>query len=497
MKRVVVVGGGIGGLTAAALLGAAGHRVTLLEATDQLGGKSRRIILAGQMLDTGPSMVTFPDVWAELLNRFDGLRCTAEGRHHPGSESASRTTGSSSTSASGAEQISGLEFERLPDVGTYYWHGSEVTLPVPLGHPWHGAWARFEAEHGGLGPDITRLLTAPPLNRRSFPALGRLGQTYGRRLTTRSYLDGLDWMPGGLREIIAIHTLNAGVGPSRTPALYASMPAVMAHDGVFVPRGGVNEMVGALHRLGEEVGVAFHTEEPVVSISSHRVVTGRAAYPADIVVSGIDAQRLGGLLAGGRTPKVPRRMSCSAVGIYAVLDPALPAGTPRHSVLVPDQPAALYAALEARKEPAETMAFANYYPAHTVNGNDAATLALLLTAPANGKLYTLRDPFVVRELERATRALMLDRPLESHFAETTILDPAYFATNGSSRGALYGAVRPMWMSGPFHNPPHRSLLRPWLWRVGASVHPGGGLPAVMGGAIMATEKLLSHLKSRK
>ena len=62
MKRVVVIGGGIGGLAAAALLGRAGHRVTLLEAAPRLGGKSRRIELDGQRVDTGPAIVTFPGV---------------------------------------------------------------------------------------------------------------------------------------------------------------------------------------------------------------------------------------------------------------------------------------------------------------------------------------------------------------------------------------------------------------------------------------------------
>ena len=62
----------------------------------------------------------------------------------------------------------------------------------------------------------------------------------------------------------------------------------------------------------------------------------------------------------------------------------------------------LYADLEAGTEPEQTMAFANHYPAHAGHPNSAATLALLLTAPANGKAYTLEDPFVARELERAT-----------------------------------------------------------------------------------------------
>ncbi|MFI7580188.1 FAD-dependent oxidoreductase [Kocuria kalidii] len=479
MSRVVVVGGGIGGLTSAALLGHAGHRVTLLEAAEHLGGKSRRIEAAGQRLDTGPSLFTFPGVWEELLRRLDRPR--AGGGVRPGA------------GARRAEETAGLELERLDEVGTYYYRGTRCELPVPPGHPWHAAWARFEAEHGGLGPDITRLLTTDVLDRAAHPALGRLGRLYGRRLTTRDYLDSLTWMPEGLREVIAIHTLNAGVGPARTPALYASMPAVMAHDGVWIPRGGVYELVEALRRLAEDAGVELRTGEPVRSVTRRHVVTDRGTYPADAVVSGIDAHRLDGLL-GGRAPRSPRRLSCSAVAVYAVLDAELPPGTPRHGVLLPDRPADLYADLEAGTEPEQTMAFANHYPAHGVYPNGAATLALLLTVPANGRSYTLEDPFVARELERTAQVLGLPEPLRDRFRSVRILDPAYFAAHGSEGGALYGAVRPSWRSGPFHAPAHTSPLRPWLWRVGASVHPGGGLPAVLGGAMISTGKLLQRLR---
>src|SRR5215218_7545330 len=52
MSRVVVVGGGIAGLTAAYLLGA-DHEVVLLEASPSLGGKLRGADVAGVRVDVG------------------------------------------------------------------------------------------------------------------------------------------------------------------------------------------------------------------------------------------------------------------------------------------------------------------------------------------------------------------------------------------------------------------------------------------------------------
>jgi phytoene desaturase len=470
VKRVIVVGGGIGGLAAAALLGRAGHIVTLLEASGWLGGKSRRIELDGQRIDTGPAIVTFPGVWEEYLRRWDGLA----GRDGE------------------APEIADLRLKRLPEVGTYHHGGAVCSLPVPEGHPWREAWERFVGVHGGLGPEITRLLTTDWHEPELRPALVRLLRLYGTRPTTRSYLDSLGWLPERLREILAIHTLNAGIGPSRTPALYASMPAVMATEGVWVPEGGVYEIARALERLARSSGVELKTGEPVHKIRPGKVFTSDEQYTADAVVSGLDPERLSRLLEGGRK-RPAGKLSCSGIAIYAAIKGELPASLSTHGVVLPSDPAALYASLEAVEEPDETMAFVDYYRPGEPYPNRGHVLALGLTAPANGREYGLEDAFVAREVERVSRVIGLPKPATEYFGEHEILHPRYFGAWGSAGGALYGAVKPFWMTGPLHRPRYSDRKRPWLWRVGASVHPGGGIPAVLGGAMISSSRLLGFL----
>lgn len=94
-RRVAVIGGGLGGLSAAGELARLGHRVTLFEGSNTLGGKAQVVQHAGLTLDTGPTLLTMPatvrEVFArlgaeDLLPAFHRLELHAQYRYPDGRE---------------------------------------------------------------------------------------------------------------------------------------------------------------------------------------------------------------------------------------------------------------------------------------------------------------------------------------------------------------------------------------------------------------------------
>ena len=461
--KIAVIGAGLGGLASAALLASKGHQVDVFEQNSWLGGKSRRIELNGSYVDTGPSLFTFPGVWQKFLKTYD--------------ENLGRDA---------SKKLANLELIGLPTLGSYYFKDQVLTLPVDTNNELFAQWNTFAALNEDLLEPITDLLTTDPSlvgkdALRLMRSTSKLVRQYGLNLTTEAYVDKFKWMDPNLKEIIKIHTLNAGVGPGETLAIFATMAAIMADNGVSIPHGGINEVPQALGRLIEHAGGKIHLSEGATKLSKNRLETAQDVYEFDVCVSSVDENILKTLR--GKQSSQKGNYSCSGVALYAAFKEPMDV-IDMHSVIMPDDPDLMHQKLNDREEPSQTMTFLNYYPEGEIYPGRFDSAAILLTAPANNKDYDLESDWVQSQLEFIEKKTDVKIP---EFADHKILDPSYFSTLGTYGGALYGKKKPFWISGPFHQPGYKA--NNWLYRVGSQVHPGGGIPAVLGGAMIATGRI--------
>lgn len=78
MSNVLVIGGGLGGLSAAIHLRLAGYEVTVFEANERLGGRANLIEHNGFRFDTGPSLLNYP--WVKICLARQGAICAITSR---------------------------------------------------------------------------------------------------------------------------------------------------------------------------------------------------------------------------------------------------------------------------------------------------------------------------------------------------------------------------------------------------------------------------------
>ncbi|MBX3097883.1 MAG: FAD-dependent oxidoreductase, partial [Fimbriimonadaceae bacterium] len=270
------------------------------------------------------------------------------------------------------------------------------------------------------------------------------------------------------------------------------IPFLMAEGGVYYPEGGVCAIPAALHRLATEIGVVFHFEKHVKSVSESgarisgvEFSDGERVSP-DFVVSGIDRLNFERLL--GR--EITARPSYSYFTIHMGVPRAMPQ-VHHHTLLVPKDAETGFADLYERyRLPSPPVVYLNN-PTHldpSVAPEGSTNLFAVLTVPAEHD-HLDWDSEAPR-LRETTYDLMKRFGLEVDQEELEfeiVQDPRTFKNrDGSYRGSLYGPdERERHMRGMFpltnRDPQFQNLFY-----CGGSVQPGAGLPmAVLSGKFVA------------
>ena len=491
---VSIIGAGLGGLSAAIRLAAAGHPVTIYEQGSQVGGKMNEIRADGFRWDTGPSVITMRHVLVDLF--------AAAGRNLD-------------------DYLALLPVDPLTRY--FYQDGTVLDINRDLGR----TTAQIEAlEPRDVEGYLAYLAYAARLHRITGdvfiygppPTLASIGALLRKvPLTDALRVDALRSMQtaiGGfvrspqLRQLLGRFATYVGASPFRAPATLNVIAHVELNGGVWYPKGGIYQIARAYEQLARELGVTIHTEAPVREIVLEgRRVTGLImadgrTVPSRAVVANVDvatvydrllpptlnrakrAQLLNAetscsgfiLLLGvrGQTPTLAHHNIFFSADYQREFEEIFKQGTP------PENPT-IYVSITSKADPADAP-------------EGCENWFVLVNAPPRGEAFdwtTNAERYAELILKRlATFAAgRFGVDLKGRIVAQRWLTPLDLEQlTGARRGALYGLSSNQPFTA-FQRPHNRSQDVQGLYFAGGTTHPGGGVPMVTLSGKVAAEML--------
>ncbi|SMC53217.1 1-hydroxycarotenoid 3,4-desaturase CrtD [Rhizobium sp. RU36D] len=501
-ETVAIIGAGMGGLSAAITLAAAGFGVTVIEAAQEPGGKLRQVSSGGRLLDAGPTVLTMKWVFDDLLSRC------------------------------GTSLADEIGLDKCDVIGRHYWQGGQQL---------------------DLFADVaeSRRAVADFAGAREAAGFQRFAEDSARvyQLLERSFIDASRPNPISLSARIGLHRPNALLALKPFSALWPTLesyfsdrrliqlfgryatycgsspylaPATLmlvAHveqAGVWTVKGGMHALARRMADIARDFGVEFHFDEKVASIDKdgsgkavRGVTTDRERHiPAQNVIYNGDVAALSHLLGDAPSPRGGQQRSLSALVACGV---ASPTGVPlsHHTVFFSENYGEEFDAVFGRSLPPDdptVYVCAQDRPAQrdgssAVGSGAAERIYCLMNMPANGDSHGYSKSEVDRCLSSMERRLRRNGlRLDLDRQTTAITTPDRFAKlYPGTGGALYGMASHGWMAS-FSRPAARGPLG-GLYLAGGSVHPGPGVPMAALSGKIAAERLMAdmalHGRSRR
>jgi phytoene desaturase len=495
----VVVGAGVGGLTAAIHLARRGMQVTVVEKNRRPGGRLGQFTRDGHVFSTGPTLLIMP-----LLYRSEFARL-------------------------GVDMDEALESQRVdPTYDVVFDDGARLAMTSDL----TSMRAQLEAmEAGSFGGFLRYVdegrkhyhLAMPALVDRDFRRLSDFATPANALLALRikallphyRHMSAFFDSPR-LRAAFTYQDVYMGLSPFSAPSTFSLTPYSELAHGVWYPKGGMFRIVEVLAALAEESGVTFAYDEPVrrITIESSRasgVVLGDdRTLPADVVIANADLpyvyRRLLPDAAAARA--IGRKtFSGSTISFYWGLDRVYPELRP-HTLFLGDAYRDNFDRIERNLPLPDGPSVYVHAPTRLDPGTAPAGKDTFIAVVPTGHLtYDGDDPdrmareedAWVAERERA-RAAVLARlaqvglpDVADHITvEATATPPTWRAHHNLERGATHGLAHTLFQLA-YLRPHNRHARYRNLYFAGASTHPGTGVPTALVSGRLAAERVADDL----
>ncbi len=483
MANIVVIGAGIGGMSAAARLAKAGHEVTIYENSDRSGGKCRTEWFGDYAFDTGPSLLTLPAVYRDLFLKT-GKRIEhvlnikpvdpAFNYHFSDGSSVLFPNLSNPNTYNEIEKSYGLvasnQWKELIDRAERMW---EVSREPFIESELNSIFSLLKRKN--LLRDIKEI--AP------FTSL--------RKLSEKLKLDP------HLQMIVDRYATYTGSDPRSAPAVLLTIAFVESTFGAWHIEGGVGQLSTALEQRCSDLGVKFKFNTLVSQIlvnNNHATgikTSDGKEFKADLVVANSDAEYIyNKLLANNvNAARSERRKlkfatkSLSGFSLLLGLDNSKGKAVPidHHNVYFPNNYDAEFDDVFTKQIPVQdpTIYICAPKDPHMTKGENKEAWFVLVNAPRHqvdggwdwregGAEYGQK---IIKKLDDL--GLNVSPRLDfMKYRNPADLENYAMAPGGSIYGSSSNSV-----ASAFLRTKNRSKIK-GLFCVGGSSHPGGGLPLV-------------------
>ena len=494
-ERVVVIGGGLGGLAAACTLAARGWPVTLLERNAWLGGKAAVLDAKGFHFDMGPTILTLPmvlkriyeEAGKDIKDHLDLIRLDPQWRCFFEDRSVLDLV-------AGVDEMAGKLDKFAPGTAS----GGAYRQFLALSERLHDISSRrfFWRSIGAIRDMFTPNTSLSRSTLSDVMAL-RMGRTVAG--TIRAHTPD-----PRVAQMLDHFTQYVGSAPDQSPAVLCGIAHMQTGEGVWYPRGGTGAVPLALAKLALELGVELRTNADVRRITvSDGAVTGvelteGPPIPCTAMVSNMDAVRTYRELVGSAAAaKFDRARTyepaCSGVVLYLGLSRAYDQLL-HHNFVFSRDPHEEFESIYRKGEPAPDPTCYLAAPARTES----------VVAPPGGEaLYVLVHTPYLRphhdwsKMLPGYRRVILDKlartagmeDIESRIVFESTLTPADIQRRYNVlNGAIYGLASHGRFVGAF-KPGNRSRLVRGLYLAGGAAHPGPGMPMVLMSGWIAADSL--------
>jgi phytoene desaturase (3,4-didehydrolycopene-forming) len=475
----------------------------VIEKNDFTGGRCSLIHKDGHRFDQGPSLLLLPDLFREA---FVDLDTTLEDE--------------------------GIELRKCePNYNVWFGDGECIELSTDIARMkttverWEGkdgfkrylAW--MQEAHNHYEASVEHVL------RKNFYSLLSMARpSFLKHIVELHPFESI-WARASryfwterLRRAFTFGSMYMGMSPFDAPGTYSLLQYTELAEGIWYPVGGFQKVLAALQQVAQRFGVDFRLSTSVSKVNVDQ--SGRATgvtldngevLQADIVLMNADlVYAYNNLLPPSSEAKSlsAKPASCSSISFYWSIDKVIPELHTHNVFLADDYQDSFDDIFKRQQIPKEPSFYVNVPSRIDPSAAPAGKDTIVVLVPCGHLLEGQADRGISSQdwdgmVSRARNAVLdtvrsrTGVELQRHITSESINTPASWKERFNlDKGAILGLSHSFFNVLSFRPKTKHATIKN-LYFVGASTHPGTGVPIVLAGSKITTGQVLDDLAMQK